>query len=614
MVNPRVSVGVGVLIWVITLWVSPAWSGSVTAFVDRNSIQEGESLQLTVKERGMSLGTSPDLSPLQKDFEVLGTAQSTHTSIMNGQTDIATEWVTTLIPKRVGRVIIPAIQVGNEQSAPIAITVRPAGQPGQAGGSQDVFLESHIAPKNPYVQSQVLLTVKLFHAVSLQEARMDEPVIPNSQVEQLGEDKSYETIRGGRRYHVIERTYRVFPQKSGVLNIAPMVVTGKVPDARGRRSPLNDMFGNRSRVFGNDPFGSLFQSSRPVRVRSQELKLTVRPIPNAMAGNVWLPAESLVVQDQWTPEEGDIQSTWQVGEPITRTIVVQAKGLTGVQLPEITVPDDTRLKVYPDQAKVVTQLHEGSVIGTREQKLALVPSAPGRITLPEIRIPWWNIKVDRQEVAVIPARTITVLSETGKSTAIPTQPGVTISPSQAVSGLSGEDGPGSLSVDPSFPGPSSIGLWQGVAGVFLLGWVITGVGWIVERRRKTRRLTHTHERTSIESPSEKQAWVEFQQACRANDPRQSCLALLRWVSIQQWGARTPTSLGELANRMPQEQVQGALRDLDRMLYAPEEKAWDGKQFLAMVEPGLKHASHKPSRKRHDLPPLYFPPSEKKMVG
>ena len=512
----------GILLGVVALCVSPAWGGSVTAFVDRNSIQEGESFRLTVKESGMSFGTSPDLSLLEKDFEVLGTSQSTQTSMINGQTKIATEWITMLIPKRVGRITIPAIQVGDEQSAPVTITVRPVGQPGKGGGSQDVFLESHVTPKNPYVQSQVLLTVKLFHAVSLQEARMDEPAIPHAQVEQLGEDNSYETIREGRRYRVIERTYRVFPQKSGVLNIAPIVVTGKVPDARARSSPLNDMFGNRSRVFGNDPFGSLFQSSRPVRVRSQELTLTVRPIPDSMVGDVWLPAEALVVQDQWTPEEGEVQSTWQVGEPITRTIVVQAKGLTGVQLPEITLPDDARLKVYPDQAKVDTQLHEGSVIGTREQKLALVPSAPGRVTLPEIRIPWWNIKADRQEVAVIPARTITVLPEIGKSAVTPTQAGVTDSPSQAVSGLFREDGPGVSLVDPGISAQSPIRLWQGVAGVFLIGWVITGVGWVIERRRKSRQLTNIQDGTFTESPTEKQARVALQQACRANDPRQSC--------------------------------------------------------------------------------------------
>jgi len=399
-----------------------------------------------------------------------------------------------------------------------------------------------------------------------------------------------------------------------VLNIAPLVVNGKVPDARARRSPLNDMFGNRSRVFGNDPFGSLFQSSRPVRVRSQELTLTVRPIPDSMVGDVWLPAEALVVQDQWTPEEGEAQSTWQVGEPITRTIVVQAMGLTGVQLPEITLPDNAMLKVYPDQAKVDTQLIDGSLIGVREQKLALVPSAPGRVTLPEIRIPWWNIKADRQEVAVIPARTITVLQEIGKSAGTPTQAGVTNSPSQTVSGLSGEDGPGALSVDPGFPESSLIGLWQGVAGVFLLGWVITGVGWVVERRRKSKQFTNIQDGTFIESPTEKQARVAFQQACRANDPRQSCVALLKWVSTHKWEDHVPTSVGELAHRLSQERVQVALRDLDRMLYAPEEKTWDGPQFLAVVEPALQQASQKSPRRRNDLPPLYFPPSKEKMVG
>ena len=598
---------------VIALCVHPVWAGSVTAFVDRNVVQEGESLQLTVKEQGMNIGTSPDLSTLQKDFEVLGTAQSTRTSIINGQTDIATEWVTTLIPKRVGRVTIPAIQVGDENTAPVTVTVRPAGQPGQAGNSPDVFLESHITPKNPYVQSQVLLTVKLFHAVSLQEARMDPPVIPNTQVEQMGEDKADEIIREGRRFRVIERTYRVFPQKSGVLRIPPIVVAGKVPDTRARRNPLRDRFGNRSGIFGSDPFGSLFQSSRPVRVRSQELKLTVRPIPPSMAGNVWLPAEGLVVQDQWTPEE-DTQSTWKVGEPITRTIVVQAKGLTGVQLPEITVQDHEMLKVYPDQANVNTQLHEGSVIGTREQKLALVPSTPGRVTIPEIRIPWWNTKTDRQEVAVIPARTITILSATGVAPPSSTQSKVSLTPSPEVPTLSGEGSLSTSGLDSELSGPLPIGLWPGVAAVFLIGWVLTGIGWVVERKRKARHLATNQDGTSLETPTEKEARKAFQQACQANEPRQAGLTLLKWVSMQRWGGRVPTSVGELANRMRQEPVQAALRALDRTLYAPETTTWDGQQFLAVVEPVLRQASQSSAKPMEALPPLYLSPPKEKMVG
>ena len=318
------------------LSVVPALAQTVTAYVDRNPIQLEETVQFVVQVKGGNSGGAPDLSALEHDFDVLGTSENTQTSIINGRSNTVTQWVSTLAPKHAGAITIHPIQVGTDFSAPLTLTVLQTGQPGQGNKARDLFIDIHVEPKDPYVQSQVTYTVKLYHAVPIREGRLEEPNSPDTLVQKLGEDRSYETILDGRRYQVIERQYAVFPQKSGEITIPPLTFTGQVPDQRSRRSLFDDMRGNRPRMFGTDPIDALFQTTRAVRARSQAVSLKVRPMPSSFTGGYWLPAEEVVLQETWAPEEMD-QHALRIGDPITRTITMVAKGVTGSELPDIPV-------------------------------------------------------------------------------------------------------------------------------------------------------------------------------------------------------------------------------------------------------------------------------------
>ena len=98
-----------------------------------------------------------------------------------------------------------------------------------------------------------------------------------------------------------------------------------------------------------------------------------------------------------------------MSEPLTRTVLIYAKGLRGEQLPELPVPDYGTIKTYPDKAQTNTGFDGTWIVGTREEKYALVPTRPGSVTVPGIRIPWWNIESAKWESAELPPRTLKVL-------------------------------------------------------------------------------------------------------------------------------------------------------------------------------------------------------------
>ena len=80
-----------------------------------------------------------------------------------------------------------------------------------------MFLDVKATPEQPYVQSQVLYTLRLYRRVDIAQAELSEPELTDAVVEKLGEDSNYNTVVNGVSYLVTERKYAIFPQKSGVM-------------------------------------------------------------------------------------------------------------------------------------------------------------------------------------------------------------------------------------------------------------------------------------------------------------------------------------------------------------------------------------------------------------
>ncbi len=140
---------------------------TVSASLDASQIAAGDTVQLTLEHDGQASG-QPDVAPLERDFDILGTSSSTSIELINGSASEKTEVVLTLAPKVTGHLTIPSLSWNGERSQPLALTVAGPGSTGQPGVSgapsvAKVFIETSTTPERPYVQAAVHLTVRLFH-------------------------------------------------------------------------------------------------------------------------------------------------------------------------------------------------------------------------------------------------------------------------------------------------------------------------------------------------------------------------------------------------------------------------------------------------------------------
>jgi hypothetical protein len=225
-------------------------------------------------------------------------------SIVNGQQTAIVRLLLTLEPLRTGELQVPALRYPGGRTRPLALSVSPAPEPAP-GEMPPVFIELSLdPPRGPYyVHAQMSLTVKIFYQQNLTEATINPPT-PAQAAVRLLDEVPFPAERNGTRYRVLQRRYAIFPERSGTLEIPPMRLTGRLIE----RSP-----------------DRLWQPSvrgRRVTEESEALTVEVLPRPDRFTGEHWLPARELVMSQQLSEVEG-----LRVGEPVTRTILVDAVGL-----------------------------------------------------------------------------------------------------------------------------------------------------------------------------------------------------------------------------------------------------------------------------------------------
>ena len=355
-----------------------------------------ETFQLVFTVSGGQSG-EPDFSPLNKDFQLLGTSSSSQISMINGDTTQSKKYTLTVAPKSAGELVIPPITFGSEQSSASSIQVleRAPAAPDTPGVADELMLTASVDVADPYVQQQVLLTVKIYRRINWQQASLSELDADGSDllVQQLGEDKQYRTTLEGRAWEVIERKFALFPQLSGDLVINPFRLTVAVADERPQ--------GGRGY---NDPFDRFF-SRRPMVqkvARSDAIRLQVKPAVNGVVP--WLTARDLKLQENWSVDPEQLQA----GESVTRTVAIIADGVSVGQLPELKMDELEAVKVYPDQPQTNEQASSQGLLSTSSQKFALIPASGGEFEIPQLEVNWWNVSLDRMETARLPSRVLRV--------------------------------------------------------------------------------------------------------------------------------------------------------------------------------------------------------------
>jgi hypothetical protein len=521
----------------LVLQALTAFGAEVLARVDRSSIIEGETVSLILQTDDPQQSLDTDLGVLSEDFEVLNQRSETQMSIVNGRQQAVVRLLISLEPRRAGTLVIPALQFPGARTAPISINVQPA--PELAPGEQaPVFIELALDPaEGPYyVHAQLSLTVRIFYQQNLTEAAINPPT-PQPAAVRLLDEIPFQADRNGMQYRVLERRYAIFPERSGELRIPPLQLSGRLIER---------------------PADRLWQPSvrgRRIRVESEPLTLAVEPRPAGYTGEHWLPARRITLSQQLSDAD-----KLRVGEPVTRSVIIDAVGLEENMIEEPGWPELENVRIYPDQPQGISRDDGQWVLGHKEFRYAVVPERPGELVLPEIRLDWWDTVADRQRTAVLPEHRVVVEAADLVPAATVPPPGMEAGAGRLVDG------------SPVTVPPDRADFWRTLSLVLALLWVAT-LALLLRRRGGAAA-------NSVPGiPDEESALLaQFRKACSGGDATRARMLLRQWVRV--FGPPSAHgSVMEFASKAGDPDLGAAISRFDASAFSAEaDHRWDGREL------------------------------------
>ena len=572
---------IGLLLLALGVGVSHAASELITS-IDKNPVLIGDSLIITVTidDDVANDNFNPD-QWLGDSFEVLNVRTNRRTSMVNNQFNRTTNFLVSVrAPQQPGDYRIPALSLAGVSSDPIEVKVLPLSEAEQTQQNRDAFIKVSLSDDSVYVQQQVTLVARLYLATNLQSGNIIAPQLADADIVQLGKDEESYEIIDGKRFQIFQRSYLITPQRSGQVMIRGPVFSGQI---------------------SGDDSTAIFSSfaTEAVTTATQDIPLEVKPIPANWQGD-WVPAELVTLSAEIVSENAAVPSQIEQGQPLTLRYRLTGLGIKPEQLPTVRLPDLDGVSIYPEQPQSSSMLRNGQVIAQKTVDITIIPRQTGPLSIPEVRLPWFNTAIDKGSVTASESFSFTVTPATSLQPELPAQP----EQQQPATSTATDMIPSTPQAGTDTPETTTPQrLWFILTLAFASLWLLT-LGWtLFLRRKRTEQIAVAGASTtqaSIPPASAGKAWQQLQQAASANQARETLAAMRTWTERQfQTGHLNLSGLREFFADSP---VATQLDYLLACQYGTKPNAWqEGRALLRALK---AFRQQQPEPKASDIPELY----------
>ncbi|MFC1639250.1 BatD family protein [Gemmatimonadota bacterium] len=370
---------------------------SVRAFLSHEIVGLNQAFTLSVELSGsQQLDANPVLPDIDEYAQFLNSSTSSQMNIVNSRMSVTYTVQYRFQAIKEGTYTIPSFEVasGGQRYTTDPLTLEisaappPAGQNTQRGGnarttesgvsSEDLFLEATANKTTVYLGEPAIVEYRIYTRVNVSGYEITrQPSTAGFWSEEYPQPSSLtatNTVRDGRQYVMATiKKLALFPTGTGTKTIDPMTMQAQIR-VQGSRDPFRDFFGG----------GSLFGRNVSQLISSAPIELEVLPLPAAgrpsdfsgFVGNV----------DISTSLDMMIAET---NEALTLTVRIAGDGnIRTIPEPEIEFPGD--FEVYPPEITEQVTRGDNRVSGSKTYEYVLIPRAPGRRTIPSVRLNFFD--------------------------------------------------------------------------------------------------------------------------------------------------------------------------------------------------------------------------------
>ncbi|HAR64303.1 MAG: hypothetical protein DKM50_02160 [Candidatus Margulisiibacteriota bacterium] len=391
-----------ILLFLLT-FVGMAYSEvNVAASLSTDEISLDGSVVLTLTLEG-DVGNIdlPDLPKLDK-LSVMNTSQSSQFSWINGKISSSKQFQYTLAPREAGTIKIPSFQFTiankNYQTKELVLKVVSSGQSravispssvqqntrGSNASMPEVFLESSVSKRDPYVGEQIIYKAKFYRRIRIfGDVSYRPPLFKGFVTYPLDKDKStrtYQETRGNHDYIVDEVRAIIVPAyQTNAISIDPAKVTLQM---------------------------SYFDPAQ--EVLSKPLTIMVLPLPSVSQGN----ARGGIGDYRFSVSVDATKVA--VGDVINAVVEVEGEGnVKDVMLPELVLPED--IKKFDSKESVDVKVDGDKLRGVKKASIILIPGVAGTYKLDPVSFTYFSVSKKKYITSAIDMPAITVIKGSGNN-------------------------------------------------------------------------------------------------------------------------------------------------------------------------------------------------------
>ena len=390
-----------IIIFVFMLnMISTAYAKEVKVVisVDKNRVEIGSHIRLTVGVEGAFDTDIPKLSMPQSFSLMFGPSVSTQTTIINNRVKVFRGFMYGFSPREKGRFEIGPVTLEykgktyTSNSINIEVVERTpfesiideksdtSGQ--RVDINKMVFVELTTDKAEAYIYEEIIQSFKLYFQKGLPIDNLDYVAASTKSflAEKLGEERRYEEVRDGILYNVIELRTALFPLVSGKIKIPPASFKCNIiiRQQRNRGSLFDEFMGGGGRRY-------------PVERSTEPVKLTINPLPAVDKPEVFTGAVGKYTMDVLAKP-----TKLKVGDPITLTINIRGEGNIQTIGEPLLDPDGMKnFKAYDFETKVTITDRGYGIKGEKLFNKVIEPQSEDNDFIPGISFSYFDPELEK---------------------------------------------------------------------------------------------------------------------------------------------------------------------------------------------------------------------------
>ena len=390
-----------IIIFVFMLnMISTAYAKEVKVVisVDKNRVEIGSHIRLTVGVEGAFDTDIPKLSMPQSFSLMFGPSVSTQTTIINNRVKVFRGFMYGFSPREKGQFEIGPVTLEykgktyTSNSINIEVVERTpfesiideksdtSGQ--RVDINKMVFVELTTDKAEAYIYEEIIQSFKLYFQKGLPIDNLDYVAASTKSflAEKLGEERRYEEVRDGILYNVIELRTALFPLVSGKIKIPPASFKCNIVirQQRNRGSLFDEFMGGGGRRY-------------PVERSTEPVKLTINPLPAVDKPEVFTGAVGKYTMDVLAKP-----TKLKVGDPITLTINIRGEGNIQTIGEPLLDPDGMKnFKAYDFETKVTITDRGYGIKGEKLFNKVIEPQSEDNDFIPGISFSYFDPELEK---------------------------------------------------------------------------------------------------------------------------------------------------------------------------------------------------------------------------